>query len=128
MSARPLTLYVAGKWEDREHVQGLMSALRALGHTISHDWTVITQESAGAARGDLDGVFQADALVMFAPTPQPWAGTWVEVGLALAWGKPVYVFGEAATCIFTLLPEVQRVSYFGELVRLLDSLSARFMP
>ncbi len=86
-----------------------MDRLRAAGHEIAFDWTISTQFSTAQAHHDREGVMAADALVVIAELDYPFRGTYVELGMALARGIPIYLLGEAMNaCIFVLLPEVHR--------------------
>ena len=108
--SRPLHLYVAGKYEERARVQDIMAQLRAVGHTITYDWTLSEQLSRTQAFADKEGVRVADALVLVVEKALPYCGTLVEFGMALAWRIPVYIVGHALDdhCIFILLPELHR--------------------
>ena len=117
-----MLVYVAGKWEDKERVRAVMEELIATGHRVTHDWT--TEEGSDSyterALNDLRGVWFADALVIVAVnTELPYRGTLVELGAALALGKPVYVIGgkgwftsekDETGMIFTSHPLVQPIS------------------
>jgi len=51
-------------------------------------------ETEFSYRADLKGVEDADAFIFVAgKAPRPFNGANVELGLALAWGKPCYVYG-----------------------------------
>ena len=66
--------------------------IEAAGHEITHDWTMA--EALGGpdeARDDMDGVKDADALLFVNVDPDLlYAGSLVEIGMALALDKPVY--------------------------------------
>ena len=50
----------------------------------------------------------ADALVFIAEKNLPYKGAYVEFGIAVARGIPIYIMGrEIEQCIFVKLPEVQ---------------------
>jgi nucleoside 2-deoxyribosyltransferase len=109
-----VNLYVIGKFEEKRAVRQVMDRLRHLGHNITHDWTL---DDAAGRKGEelesyliwcaekcLDGVMDADALVFLVhPKCQ---GAHTEVGLAIAWGRPVYTIGmELSTNIFLKMPK-----------------------
>lgn len=103
-----MKVYVAGKWEDKARVSAVQNLLRAQGHTITYDWVQNEDPvSAVQAMNDLHGVMKADALVFVAYEDLGFRGAYVEMGMALALGKPVYLRGHGADrCIFTKLPQV----------------------
>jgi nucleoside 2-deoxyribosyltransferase len=112
-----MRVYVAGKWEEKRRVSEVMRLLESEGHVITYDWTkhpdtTNDDELAEQAWEDYTGVRQAEAFVgvFEKPRPQPdTGGTYVELGIALDRGIPVYILGhEADHCIFTRLPQVQR--------------------
>lgn len=113
-----MRIYVAGKFEEKARVRDVMSRLQAAGHEITHDWT---NEDASSYAGDAlnqylgecadlsyYGVMAADAvLVLDHPRGR---GTLVELGLALAWGKAVFLVEnpENVPCVFFHLDGVSR--------------------
>ncbi len=104
-----MKLYVAAKWEDRERAREVMRQMVAEGHEITFDWTHSEQFSPEQAACDMRGVKDADALVFVAEKDLPFKGAYVEMGMALAWGKPIYLIGTGIdACIFTVLPNVYR--------------------
>lgn len=103
-----LKVYVASKFEEKERVREVMNLLRAVGHEITHDWTQVEQFTRLAAMKDLRGVTDADVLVGIFEKPLKYKGAYVELGAALALGKPVYILGDAARkCIFLKHPNVR---------------------
>jgi len=104
-----MKVYVASKWEERPRVQAVMAYLRSFGHTITYDWTHCEQFSQEQAQRDVQGVMDADILIFIAEEDLPYKGAYVEFGIAVARGIPIYVTGNAIDqCIFTLLPNVHR--------------------
>lgn len=104
-----MKIYVATKWEERFYARQVMDALVAAGHTITYDWTHGEQISREQAELDKRGVMTADALVVIAERDLAYKGTYVEFGIAVARGIPIYIEGNAIDgCIFTKLPEVRR--------------------
>lgn len=94
-----MKVYVAGKFEETVAVRAAQQALRDLGHEITHDWT---QEDATGMEGDVlkayyqkcavqdyEGVLYSD-VVLVLNHPKLFGGA-SEMGMALAWGRPVYV-------------------------------------
>lgn len=104
-----MRIYVAGKFEDRKRCREIMTVLESWGHTITRDWTTADQFTAAEAFLDYEGVMAANALVIVAEQAFPFRGTYVEFGIAVARGIPIYLMGGGMdACIFTLLPRVER--------------------
>ena|SRR5437762_12072580 len=106
-----LKVYVAGKVEDKERVREIQTQLRQVGHTITLDWTTASQDSRQQALKDIRGVADADVFVGVFEEDYAYRGTLVEMGAALALGKPVYILGNATTvrrCIFMKHPNVRQ--------------------
>ena len=104
-----LKIYVAGKLEDKDRVRVIQAMLRNAGHEITVDWTTNSQNSRVQAIKDLRGVADADILVAVFEKDLPYKGTYVELGAALALGKPVYILGpNARKCIFLKHPNVRQ--------------------
>lgn len=108
-----MKVYVAGAATHglSREFQGLVGFLRdVLGHEITHEWWLSEEKTAEQALRDLQGVQEADAVIaVFTHDDYPYRGTWVEVGYALALGKPVYIVGTAGDqCIFVHHPNVRR--------------------
>ena len=118
-----MKIYVAARFTEKAMVQDLYKQLRAMGHTITADWTQHVNakpydqhaELAGEyATEDLTGTITCDVFIYFT-SPEVGAGLSAELGAALAsrelTGKPeVYVVGEhAASNAFHYHPAVQRV-------------------
>lgn len=100
---QPLRVYVAGGSAERAIVQPLLTALRAGGCVITHDWTVCEgydrpsepEERQDWARQDLDGVRSAEIVWLVAPEGKS-EGSATELGAALALGLRVLVSGPHA--------------------------------
>lgn len=118
-----MRIYVASKFENTAEVWKVMDALKAAGHTITHDWT---HESVGERQGaeldlflldcaqkDMTGVETADAL--FVINHEKGKGMWTEMGMAIAWSKPVFFCcPERAYNIFCRLPGVEEFKTIDE--------------
>ena len=112
-----LRVYVAAKWEDRERAREVMNAFREAGDTITYDWTVDESSfSAKQAAADRQGVLDADIFVGVFEKELAYMGALVEMGMAAAHGIPIFIMGHGIDkCIFTLLPEVERISGYEQL-------------
>ena len=87
-----MKFYVAGKFEDKERVRLAQDCIVAAGHEITHDWTMAKAFGGPVeAKDDMEGVKDADALLFVNVDPDlPYAGSLVEIGMAIALEKPVY--------------------------------------
>jgi len=101
-----MRIYVAGKLCDAATVRAIQAALIGAGHTITYEWTkhipvwrAMRQRNEPTAakivykklcgENDLKGVICADALVwLYHPDSR---GAFVELGVALRAGIPIYV-------------------------------------
>ena len=105
-----MKFYVAGKFEDKERVRLAQRCIEAAGHEITHDWTMASAIGGRAeAEDDMEGVKDADALLFVNVDPNLlYAGSLVEIGMALALDKPVYFINteHMARNVFYHLPGV----------------------
>lgn len=95
------SVYVAGKFEETAAVRAVQQRVRDLGCSISHDWTgedpagrtgaELEAFLAGCAQADMDGVLDADLIIVL--NHDRLFGGAVEMGMALAYGKIVMVIG-----------------------------------
>lgn len=111
-----LKVYVAGASKERyERAIPMMERLRAGGVDVTHDWTVgmtgapdsslSLEERAQYAAEDIRGVLAADVVAFLAPLKGASSiGAWVELGIALGAGKPVFAAGDTTPSIFGELP------------------------
>lgn len=97
-----MKFYVAGKFADRLDVKAIMVGLLLRGHEITCDWTGhelhdntephdLQQQWAVE---DMQGVRKADVLIALFVKPHQYRGAFIEIGAALALGKPVWVLGD----------------------------------
>ena len=138
-----MLIYVAGKWEEKQQVRIVQQTLRNAGHSITHDWTVLElaheapaghmsakeiypgkwyylEELQSQANADLDGVAEAEVFVAVCVKDYRYAGTFTEMGMALAFGIPVYIIGKYANYnIFSYLFDVHMVNSVVEVVNAL---------
>jgi hypothetical protein len=138
---RQLGCYVAGAAVNWPAVRRVQTALRNLGVHITHDWTEdiytgkYNAEGAltprilrGLAALDFAGVKAADFVVVLLPAAR---GSHVELGLAIALGKPVFLLSKlgdlqdaAGTgCPFYHLPNVTWCASLLDLQRELEDLA-----
>lgn len=113
--------YIATKLENHGEHNRLRDMLNAAGHECTYDWSVHgpvygsgLEKVREVATLELQGVLDADAVVVLWPGGR---GTHVELGAALAAGKPVVVASDVEghhvaspeTCAFYHHPFVTRV-------------------
>ena len=90
-----MKLYVASNYQhDRDQVALIATVLEKAGHTITFKWWENAMSKARKAMYDLNGVASAEALVVYMEHSRNYRGTWVEVGIALGRGIPVYFIGD----------------------------------
>lgn len=92
-----MKFYVAGKYEDKERVRRAQRCVVAAGHEVTHDWTNAPAEGGRKeAVEDMEGVVAADALLFVNVDPDlRYAGSLVEMGIAVALEKKVYFLNRA---------------------------------
>ncbi len=120
-----MRLYIASKYENQAEVRALMDLLARRGHTITHDWTTVTEPAGlgpwerrqflgACAEKDFKGVAQADALIII--NHPEGKGMLVEMGVALGLGIPVYLlYPDRATNVFNNLGAVAEYVAMDEL-------------
>lgn len=110
-----MKFYIASSLQNKENVQYVAAHLKNSGFTHTYDWTqnnradsVEQLKSVGEA--ERKGVLEADILVLLLPGGK---GTHVELGMALAHHKRVYLFSPnedlydfSMTATFYFLEEV----------------------
>jgi len=118
-----MKIYVAGKYQDRDRVRFIHQLLREQGHEITIDWTnhdiypndAIAEKLSQFAQDDVWGVLNADIFIGLMTLPFEYKGLWVEMGIALGKGIPVYVIGDAGSnCIFHNHPLVKKFADIQE--------------
>lgn len=116
-----MKIYVASGLANIERAAWLNTQLRGQGHDITYDWTIHGPAGHLGAAGlgriaekEAQGVLAADLLIALLPGAR---GTHVEIGMALAAGRPVIIWDETrqaftdmpTTCAFYFHPRVLRV-------------------
>jgi len=125
-----MRFYIASKLENYEQVKSLARLLRLSGWEHTYDWTVRgsiketnieTLKSVG--QKEYDGVKNADIVIVLTPQGR---GTHVELGMAIALNKVVYICHEDDkyfqcddnTSAFYWLPNVKHfIGSIGELAK-----------
>ena len=113
-----MKFYIASSFANQEMVKRLSRMLIEQGHEQTYDWTLNSRAEnaeALAAIGQLEkaAVLEAEMFFILLPAGK---GSHIELGLALATEKKVYLLSEedtvydfSATTTFYHLPEVERV-------------------
>ena len=123
-----MKIYVAGKYQEREQVRGIYRELRDKGHKITVDWTdhdiyphdAVAERLSDFAEEDVRGVKEADLFIGLMTNDHVYKGLWVEMGVALGEGMPVWIIGMAGdTCIFMNHPRVRKFSEVREVLEAL---------
>lgn len=112
-----MTFYVASSFKNIPMVRAVTESLRAAGHRLTYDWT--QNERASTAK-DLEcigqeekrAILEADVVIVLLPGGK---GTHVELVLALAWEKSIYLYSEVPLSLnesttFYHLPEILHIT------------------
>lgn len=117
-----MKFYIASKLENYEQVQYLRDKLKEQRWIHTYDWTqhgsvksISTEILKEVAEKEFQGVKDADVVIVLTPQGR---GTHVELGIALALGKKVFIWHENDkyfkctddTSSFYWLPNVNRLS------------------
>ena len=117
-----MEIYVAAKYQDRDRVRELYYELSYLGHEITVDWTnhndVSPEKLTEYAVEDVGGVKEAKLLIALMTIKYEYKGLWVEMGIALGKGIPVWVIGDAGdSCLFMNHPLVRKFNCISEVLK-----------
>lgn len=126
-------VYLAASWLRRDEMQDVADQLRVAGVDVEVHWLNQYENNKQKslldnALADIRGVRECDVFVRFSddlslpmvPSKLATGGRFVEMGIALALGKPIYVVG-GKQCIFDNLPSVIHIKDVGHLIRDLGS-------
>lgn len=93
--------YVGSALSNWEQARKTMSALRASGNEVTHDWTLgaeafyqgdLSEKAVDIAKKCIEGVKECDFAFFLPLIDVPMQGMWAELGAALALDKPVIVY------------------------------------
>lgn len=103
---KQLKIYLASSFRFTEQVTHIRSKLQLLGHMITCEWwhtdykQLFTQDQFWNQeiikviyQRTLEAIKECDILILVSPEPTKFNGANVEVGIALALGKPVVAYG-----------------------------------
>jgi len=125
-----ISVYVAGKWTDKDTIAMKMNQIEKLGYDISHKW--INYEPTGKynkstlADYDLKGVQNCDLLIVVMDDPlYAYRGTFTEVGIALGLGKKIYIFDPnensySSTNVFYHHPSIKHFNKWDDIMQMLE--------
>ena len=115
-----MKFYIASSLKNAGQVRELSHLLKCAGWEHTYDWTIHLEKDIDGTvlkaigEKELEGVKQADIVIILTPQGR---GTHIELGIAIALGKQVYLCHRDAsyfqfdgnTCTFYWLPQVKRL-------------------
>jgi nucleoside 2-deoxyribosyltransferase len=132
--------YIATKLENHAEHNRVRDHLAKLGHEITYDWTPHgpvyrsgLERIREIAELETKGVLDADVVIVLWPSGR---GTHVELGMAIAAGKPVIFISSlqahheatTETCAFYHHPLVKRGRFLGDILKILNGSNAGDVP
>ncbi len=118
-----MTVYIAAPFKRKEEARRAREILESLGIGCTSRWLdthlsdydsppdVLQRE----ALEDFHDVHRAEGLVLLDGFPGEGRGMFVELGYALAKGKPIWVLEGVQNCIFYHHPRVRRIESLSEI-------------
>ena len=110
-------LYVAGKYQLKNDIHARIRSLERLGHHITHDWTTLgaKDDLSYCASKDFEAVKKAEIIVACMEKKLLYAGTWFELGVALALQKEVVIIGNSMSDhVFYHHPQIIHMDSWSE--------------
>lgn len=118
-------IYLAGSYKDKDRLKELAGRLIARGHRVTASWVYGMHETAApevAAIHDLEELDAASLMILDCTgSKSTGGGRWVELGYALAEGKPVIIMGDRLN-VFCHLPKLFRVQDEKGLFKMLEQI------
>ena len=110
-----ISVYIAGPWSERPVARSVREKCKTAGIEVTSRWLNFPGDSHNPkvfleeSLNDYDDVKRADVLLLLnlQKRGEETSGKAVETGMALAWGKTVYMVGEPSN-IFHHHPRVKR--------------------
>jgi nucleoside 2-deoxyribosyltransferase len=94
-------LYVAASYEDKRHAESVAKELESAGHQVVSDWhrkeergELTSHDKATIAFKDATQVTQSDGVVLLEASHPVTGGKFVEAGICIGLGRPVFLRGE----------------------------------
>lgn len=120
-----MRFYLASNFSSREDMKRHAQELRLLGHIVECRW--FTDPDHGStneiefnrtlANHDWEDLFNSECMVVFIDGTNSHGGKYVELGLALAWSKPIIIVGERSN-VFTYLENIILVETWEQCMEL----------
>ena len=128
---RRRSIYLAARYRRRQELTEYGDQLKADGHIVTSRWVYVEGRSSDSkantdelrtryAQEDIEDLQAADTVIAFTEeehSPYSRGGRHVELGMALAWHKDVYLVGNPEN-VFCHLPAVQRYDRWSDALRL----------
>lgn len=116
-----MKFYISSRLNNTDQVRHVANMLKSNGWTQTCDWTTFDSPSddlnslRGIGEMEYEGVKAADVVIVLTPQGR---GTHIELGMAIALGKSVYIYhvddsyfkGDDNTCAFYWLPQVKQLT------------------
>lgn len=111
-----MRIYVAARFDNKQAAREAMHTLETHGHEVTLDWTVFGADGNTRlqAMADLSAVAHSDVFVLLAS--EHMRGAFVEMGVAMAYCKRVYVVNSPGNMIFYQHPLVHPVGSVEEVI------------
>lgn len=106
-----MKIYLCSMYARREELQPFMRQIEEAGHECTSQWLTVNDQQCprDGALLDVADVRRSDAIICFTELPYvgyTTGGRWVEFGIAVALGIPIYIVGVREN-IFCHLPDVK---------------------
>ena len=119
-----IAVYIAGPWVERPVARSVREKCKAAGLEVTSRWLDFSGDSHDPqvfleeALNDYDDVRRADVLLLLnlQKRGEETSGKAVETGMALAWGKTVYMVGSWSN-IFHFHPRVKRFELVEDAIK-----------
>ena len=117
-----MKIYLAAKWSRMAEMASIGDTLKGLGQDITSQWIYFAEEGKTREENavmDMEDVRKADAIICYTHPrnePQPGGGRHTEFGLAVAWGKRLFIVGPQEQ-IFHWLPGVKQFASTEEMLQ-----------
>jgi hypothetical protein len=137
MALKSKSVYVAGKYSDKEYIQYNQALIRENGLTISYDWTSrmkdgprFSEDLGMDAKLDIEGVLNADwSIFLFTDKDYEYRGSFCELGVSITRDLQndkrhtiiISPSGEvkAASCCFFYHPNIIHVNDIDEAIAII---------
>lgn len=116
-----MKIYLCSMYQRREALKFSALKLAEAGIENTARWLTVDDQTcpADGAMMDVEDVRRSDAIICFTEHPAvgyTTGGRWVEFGLAMAWGIPIYIVGPKEN-VFCHIPAVKDFMFFDDALR-----------